>query len=114
MSMRHASSAIHLDPVELRRQLALRGLRQDELAKLSGLTPSTISKAARIGGPLSAVSVRRLARALGAIPPDPLTATLLAPAPPRPAAVDDGTPRGPHALGVQATSTPDADGHPPR
>ena len=81
MAIRRTSPGIRLDPVELRRQLALRGLQQAELAQLAGLTPSTISKASRVGGPLSAVSVRRLTRALAAVPLDPLTATLLAPAP---------------------------------
>ena len=83
---RRVVSGVLLDPTELRRQLALRGLRQDELARLAGVTPSTVSKACRIGGPLSAASVGRLVRGLASIQPDPLTGILLAPATPRPTA----------------------------
>lgn len=77
----HRSPGIVLDPLELRLQLAVRGLRQDELAHLAGLTPSTISKACRAGGPLSATSVGRLARALRSVEPEPLALHLLAPSP---------------------------------
>ena len=78
---RDRSPGIVLDPLELRLQLAVRGLRQDELAHLAGLTPSTVSKACRAGGPLSATSVGRLTRALTRIEPDPLALRLLAPSP---------------------------------
>lgn len=78
---RRRSPGIVLDPVQLRLQLAVRGLRQDEVAQLAGLTPSTISKACSHGGPLTATSLGRLARALRSVEPDPLALQLLAPRP---------------------------------
>ena len=86
-----AAPPLYLDPREVRRQLAIRGMRQDQLARLAGLTPSTVSKACRVGGPLTATSVGRLARALRSVEPDPLALHLLAPSPgPTPEPGEDG------------------------
>jgi len=48
-------------------RLAIRGLQQDELARLAGVTPSTVSKAVH-GGPVSPVTFLRLVKALSAVP----------------------------------------------
>lgn len=53
--------------MQLHRQLAIRGLQQDELARLAGVTPSTVSKAVH-GGPVSPVTFLRLVKALSAVP----------------------------------------------
>lgn len=62
-----SSTCIMFDAIRLRRQLAIRGLLQDELARLAGVTPSTVSKAVH-GGPISPVTFLRLVKALSAVP----------------------------------------------
>lgn len=66
-TIRRSSTSIMFDAIRLRRQLAIRGLLQDELARLAGVTPSTVSKAVH-GGPISPVTFLRLVKALSAVP----------------------------------------------
>ncbi|HUY25085.1 MAG TPA: helix-turn-helix transcriptional regulator [Candidatus Saccharimonadales bacterium] len=66
-TIRTSSTGIMFDAIRLRWQLAIRGLLQDELARLAGVTPSTVSKAVH-GGPISPVTFLRLVKALSAVP----------------------------------------------
>lgn len=69
--MRRTPPPLTLDGAELRRQLAIRGIGQRELAQVAGVTPSVVSGALH-GRPLAPRTVGRLARALAAIEPIPL------------------------------------------
>jgi transcriptional regulator with XRE-family HTH domain len=60
-----------LDPTELRRAMARRGLLARDLALLAGLAPATVSGALH-GRPVTAPTVARLAKALAATEPVPL------------------------------------------
>ncbi len=66
--MRRTSPPITLDGAELRRQLAVRGIGQSQLAQVAGVAPSVVSGALH-GRPLAPRTVGRLARALAAIEP---------------------------------------------
>lgn len=66
--VRRRSPGITVDGLELRRQLALRGLRSCDLAQLAQITPSVVSGA--IGGrPISAPTAARICGALARVPP---------------------------------------------
>ena len=67
MTVHRTSFNIRFNTMQLHRQLARRALRQDELALLAGVTPSTVSKAVH-GGPVSPVTFLRLVKALSAVP----------------------------------------------
>ncbi len=59
---------LRLDPVELRRALALRGLLAQDLCRLAGVAEPTLSGALR-GRPVSGTTIGRIARALANTPP---------------------------------------------
>ncbi len=59
--------SVQIDSVVFTQQLAMRGLRQDDLARLSGLSRSVVSAAAR-GRRISAPTFARIASALAAAP----------------------------------------------
>ena len=56
-----------LDPAAWRRALGIRGLLQQDLARLAGVAETTVSGALR-GRPITATTFARLARALAAVP----------------------------------------------
>lgn len=59
--------SVTVHPGRLRRELARRALSASELARLSGLSPPTIT-AALAGHPIAAKSLQRIASALGRVP----------------------------------------------
>ena len=59
--------SVVVDPTEFAAELALRGLRQQDLALLAGLSRSVVSSAAR-GKPISGPTFGRIAQALSAAP----------------------------------------------
>jgi transcriptional regulator with XRE-family HTH domain len=69
--------AVKINPEQVRKALAVRGLDQKQLAALAGVTPQTISHAMH-GRPVSATTLQSIAGALLRLPVLPGTEDLVA------------------------------------
>jgi len=83
---------ISLDPVQLQYQMDIRALGGKDLARIAGVSGSTVSNA-RAGKRIWPKSFDRIAAALASIPVDELRARLLKP--PGKASTDDQPPAPP-------------------
>jgi transcriptional regulator with XRE-family HTH domain len=67
---------VKLNPLRLRYELAIRGLRSADIAHVAGISTATMSAAMR-GRPVSPRTLRKLAVALARVPPVPGSEDLL-------------------------------------
>lgn len=67
---------IRIDPDRLRREMACRGLYCADLARMAGLSPTTVSAAVQ-GRPVSPRTLRQIAAALSRVPVVPGSSELL-------------------------------------
>lgn len=105
------SMGARIDPDELLRSLAVRGLLQQDLAKIAGLSESGLSRAMR-GRPVRPSTYGKIARALAAVPvieladSDRLLPRRASPRDSAPAGADTSTPTGGRVRDIAAASGP--------